>query len=71
MKRLGLWSSLPSIARAYDAAMGMSIFSPIVFLSWFPFNVNKCWPTLANVWLVERMVVSSTLDQTGERTPCG
>nr|QKN22529.1 callose synthase 9 [Urtica dioica subsp. dioica] len=37
MKKLGLWKSIRSIARLYDAGMGMLIFIPIAFLSWFPF----------------------------------
>ncbi|RDX70699.1 Callose synthase 9 [Mucuna pruriens] len=37
MKKLGLWKSVRSIARLYDAGMGMVIFVPIAFFSWFPF----------------------------------
>ncbi|XP_059665125.1 callose synthase 9 [Cornus florida] len=37
MKRLGLWKSVRSIARLYDAGMGMLIFVPIALCSWFPF----------------------------------
>ncbi|CAJ2631144.1 unnamed protein product [Trifolium pratense] len=37
MKRLGLWKFIRSIARLYDAGMGMLIFVPIAFFSWFPF----------------------------------
>ncbi|KAI5600220.1 hypothetical protein POPTR_001G011900v4 [Populus trichocarpa] len=37
VKRMGLWKSIRSIARLYDAGMGMLIFIPIAFLSWFPF----------------------------------
>ncbi|XP_062083872.1 callose synthase 9 [Humulus lupulus] len=37
MKKLGLWKSVRSIARLYDAGMGMIIFVPIAFFSWFPF----------------------------------
>ncbi|KAL5566482.1 hypothetical protein UlMin_029646 [Ulmus minor] len=37
MKRLGLWKSIRSIARLYDAGMGMLIFIPVALLSWFPF----------------------------------
>lgn len=37
MKTLGLWESVREFARMYDAGMGMIIFSPIAFLSWFPF----------------------------------
>ncbi|PON48802.1 Glycosyl transferase [Parasponia andersonii] len=37
MKKLGLWKSVRSIARLYDAGMGMFVFVPIAFFSWFPF----------------------------------
>ncbi|CAL0316284.1 unnamed protein product [Lupinus luteus] len=37
MKKLGLWKSIRSIARLYDAGMGVIIFLPVVFFSWFPF----------------------------------
>ncbi|XP_019428289.1 PREDICTED: callose synthase 9-like [Lupinus angustifolius] len=37
MKKLGLWKSIRSIGRLYDAGMGAIIFLPIVFFSWFPF----------------------------------
>ncbi|CAK9328067.1 unnamed protein product [Citrullus colocynthis] len=37
IKKLGLWKSICSIAQLYDAGMGMLIFIPIAFLSWFPF----------------------------------
>ncbi|KAJ0019991.1 hypothetical protein Pint_31316 [Pistacia integerrima] len=37
IKRLGLWKSVRSIARLYDAGMGMVIFIPVAFVSWFPF----------------------------------
>ncbi|KAK9274039.1 hypothetical protein L1049_018853 [Liquidambar formosana] len=37
MKKLGLWKSIRSIALLYDAGMGMLIFVPIAFFSWFPF----------------------------------
>ncbi|XP_028759782.1 callose synthase 9 [Neltuma alba] len=37
VKNLGLWKSVRSIARLYDAGMGMLIFIPIAFFSWFPF----------------------------------
>lgn len=37
MKRLGLWKFIRSLARLYDAGMGMLIFVPIAFFSWFPF----------------------------------
>ncbi|KAM0935660.1 putative 1,3-beta-glucan synthase [Dioscorea sansibarensis] len=36
-KSVGLWESVREIARMYDAGMGMLIFAPIAFLSWFPF----------------------------------
>ncbi|KAK8506312.1 hypothetical protein V6N13_016471 [Hibiscus sabdariffa] len=37
VKKMGLWKSIRSIARLYDAGMGMLIFVPIAFFSWFPF----------------------------------
>lgn len=37
MKRLGLWKSIRTIARFYDATMGLLVFFPIAVLSWFPF----------------------------------
>jgi callose synthase len=37
VKRLGLWKSIRSLARLYDAGMGMLIFIPVAFSSWFPF----------------------------------
>ncbi|CAA6653832.1 unnamed protein product [Spirodela intermedia] len=37
VRRLGLWSSVREIARLYDAGMGVLIFAPLAFLSWFPF----------------------------------
>ncbi|XP_031502410.1 callose synthase 10 isoform X1 [Nymphaea colorata] len=37
VRRLGVWDSVREIARFYDAAMGMCIFAPIAFVSWFPF----------------------------------
>ncbi|XP_024386368.1 callose synthase 9 isoform X2 [Physcomitrium patens] len=37
IKWFGLWKSVRGIARLYDAAMGMILFMPIAFLSWFPF----------------------------------
>ncbi|XP_073063640.1 callose synthase 9-like isoform X1 [Primulina eburnea] len=37
VKKMRLWKSIRSIARLYDAAMGMLIFIPIALFSWFPF----------------------------------
>ncbi|KAG6682973.1 hypothetical protein I3842_13G169600 [Carya illinoinensis] len=37
VKRLGLWKSVRSLARLYDAGMGMLIFIPVALFSWFPF----------------------------------
>ncbi|RZC85632.1 hypothetical protein C5167_026304 [Papaver somniferum] len=37
IKHLGLWDSVREFARLYDAAMGLFIFAPVVFISWFPF----------------------------------
>ncbi|MFS7907498.1 putative 1,3-beta-glucan synthase [Helianthus anomalus] len=37
VKKTGLWKSVRSLGRLYDAGMGMLIFIPIAFCSWFPF----------------------------------
>jgi len=37
VKKLGLWKTIRSLARLYDAGMGMIIFVPIAICSWFPF----------------------------------
>ncbi|XP_023739784.2 callose synthase 9 [Lactuca sativa] len=37
LKKIGLWKSVRSLARLYDAGMGMLIFVPIALCSWFPF----------------------------------
>ncbi|XP_057250171.1 callose synthase 9 [Beta vulgaris subsp. vulgaris] len=37
VKKVGLWKSIRSLARLYDAGMGMLVFIPIAFFSWFPF----------------------------------
>ncbi|XP_027148631.1 callose synthase 9 [Coffea eugenioides] len=37
VKKMGLWKSVRSIGRLYDAGMGMLIFIPIALFSWFPF----------------------------------
>ncbi|KAG1355266.1 putative Callose synthase 9 [Cocos nucifera] len=37
IKKLHLWKSVRSLARLYDAGMGMFIFVPIAIFSWFPF----------------------------------
>ncbi|KAJ4773870.1 glucan synthase-like 3 [Rhynchospora pubera] len=37
VKKLRLWQMVRSLARLYDAAMGMFIFVPLVIISWFPF----------------------------------
>ncbi|KAK9154596.1 hypothetical protein Sjap_002076 [Stephania japonica] len=37
VKKLGLWKSIRTIARLYDAGMGMLVFIPIAMFSWFPF----------------------------------
>nr|QKN22530.1 callose synthase 10 [Urtica dioica subsp. dioica] len=37
LRTLGLWDSVREFGRMYDAGMGMLIFAPIAFLSWFPF----------------------------------
>lgn len=37
VKKLGLWKTVRSLARLYDAGTGMIIFVPIAIFSWFPF----------------------------------
>ncbi|VVA96788.1 unnamed protein product [Arabis nemorensis] len=37
IKRIGMWKSIRSLARLYDAGMGMLIFLPVALCSWFPF----------------------------------
>ncbi|KAL5209846.1 hypothetical protein ABZP36_005469 [Zizania latifolia] len=37
VKKLGLWKTVRSLARLYDAGFGMIIFVPIAICSWFPF----------------------------------
>uniref|UniRef100_A0A0D6QYZ6 Glycosyl transferase 48 domain-containing protein n=1 Tax=Araucaria cunninghamii TaxID=56994 RepID=A0A0D6QYZ6_ARACU len=37
VKKLGLWKSMRSLARLYDAGMGMIVFIPIAVCSWLPF----------------------------------
>ncbi|XP_010545981.1 PREDICTED: callose synthase 10 isoform X2 [Tarenaya hassleriana] len=37
IRSLGLWETVREFARIYDAGMGMIIFAPVAFLSWFPF----------------------------------
>ncbi|KAJ4773866.1 glucan synthase-like 10 [Rhynchospora pubera] len=37
VKKLKLWQIVRSLARLYDAAMGMFIFVPLAIFSWFPF----------------------------------
>ncbi|WZZ56681.1 hypothetical protein YC2023_056788 [Brassica napus] len=37
LKGLGFWDSIKELGRAYEYIMGLSIFTPIAVLSWFPF----------------------------------
>lgn len=37
VKKLRLWKSIRTLARLYDAGMGMFIFIPVAMGSWFPF----------------------------------
>ncbi|KAL7129205.1 hypothetical protein ABFS83_13G048900 [Erythranthe nasuta] len=37
LKGIGIWDSVRELSRAYEAIMGLVIFTPIVVLSWFPF----------------------------------
>ncbi|CAN4089723.1 unnamed protein product [Withania somnifera] len=37
VKKMGIWKSFRSVARLYDAGIGVLIFIPIALFSWFPF----------------------------------
>ncbi|TMX01901.1 hypothetical protein EJD97_023188, partial [Solanum chilense] len=37
IKKMGMWKSFRSVARLFDAGMGVLIFIPIALFSWFPF----------------------------------
>ncbi|THU66917.1 hypothetical protein C4D60_Mb05t19230 [Musa balbisiana] len=37
VKGLGLWASVKALARGYEYVMGLTIFSPVAVLAWFPF----------------------------------
>ncbi|URE04738.1 callose synthase [Musa troglodytarum] len=37
VKGLGLWGSVKALARGYEYVMGLTIFSPVAVLAWFPF----------------------------------
>ncbi|KAL8147544.1 callose synthase 7-like [Apium graveolens] len=37
LRRIGFWKSIMELARAYECAMSVLIFMPVVVLSWFPF----------------------------------
>ncbi|KAJ3681999.1 hypothetical protein LUZ60_014572 [Juncus effusus] len=37
VKKLRLWKAVRSVARVFDAGIGMLIFIPIAFCAWFPF----------------------------------
>jgi callose synthase len=37
IRRTTLWESIRELGRAYDNIMGLVLFLPIGFLSWFPF----------------------------------
>ncbi|URE06597.1 hypothetical protein MUK42_21586 [Musa troglodytarum] len=37
VKKMRLWKSVRSLARLFDAGMGMFIFVPVAMFSWFPF----------------------------------
>ena len=36
-KKIGLWDSIMELGRQYENIMGLVLFLPIGFLSWFPF----------------------------------
>ncbi|KAL8099491.1 hypothetical protein AgCh_031937 [Apium graveolens] len=35
--RAGFWGSVRTLARGYEIAMGLLLFTPVAFLAWFPF----------------------------------
>ncbi|VVA90093.1 unnamed protein product [Arabis nemorensis] len=37
IQRLGIWSSVRTLARGYEIVMGLLLFTPVAFLAWFPF----------------------------------
>ncbi|KAK4758148.1 hypothetical protein SAY87_019449 [Trapa incisa] len=37
VKRAGFWASVRTLARGYEIMMGLLLFTPVAFLSWFPF----------------------------------
>ncbi|XP_051151939.1 callose synthase 7 isoform X2 [Andrographis paniculata] len=37
LRGIGIWDSVMELSRAYEAIMGLIVFTPIVVLSWFPF----------------------------------
>lgn len=37
IQRLGIWSSVRTLARGYEILMGLLLFTPVAFLAWFPF----------------------------------
>uniref|UniRef100_A0A8R7VED7 Uncharacterized protein n=1 Tax=Triticum urartu TaxID=4572 RepID=A0A8R7VED7_TRIUA len=37
IETVGLWGSVKAFARGYEILMGLLLFTPIVFLVWFPF----------------------------------
>lgn len=37
VKRAGVWGLVTSLARSYEIVMGLLVFTPVMFLSWFPF----------------------------------
>ncbi|KAJ8504487.1 hypothetical protein OPV22_005373 [Ensete ventricosum] len=37
VKGAGLWGSVKALARGYEYLMGLTIFSPVAVLAWFPF----------------------------------
>lgn len=37
VKGIGMWGSVKALARGYDYLMGLTIFTPVAILAWFPF----------------------------------
>lgn len=35
--KMGIWSSIRTLARGYEMVIGLVVFTPVAFLAWFPF----------------------------------
>ncbi|RYR60186.1 hypothetical protein Ahy_A04g017258 isoform E [Arachis hypogaea] len=58
---VGLWESVKTLARNYDMVMGLLLFTPVAFLSLFPFISDFQTRTLFNKWFSGDLQILSTL----------